>query len=286
MECLETSFQDLQHKYERLKSIVAQAGKAAVAFSGGVDSSLLLKVSHDLLGPSVLAITASSESFPQRELEAARQMAKNIGCRHLVIQTHELQLPGFKDNPPERCYLCKKELFGQMKRIASAEGIQVIFDGSNAQDVGDYRPGRKAAKEAGVRSPLEEAGLKKPEVRALARLLGLPNWDRPSFACLASRFPYGAKITQAGLHQVEEAEAFLWKLGMRVFRVRHHGAVARIELGDQEMQRIWKESLAPGIVRALKSLGYTYVALDLEGYRSGSMNETLGNDERISMDPL
>lgn len=272
----------LQGKYEHLKSIVAEAGKAAVAFSGGVDSSLLLKVCFDLLGQDVLAVTASSESFPERELQAAQEMARRIGCRHLIIQTRELELPGFSENPPERCYLCKKELFGKIRQIADREGIQAIFDGSNAEDKGDYRPGRNAAREAGVRSPLEEAGLGKQELRSLARMLGLPNWDRPSFACLASRFPYHTNITASALRQVEEAEAFLWQLGMRVFRVRHHGNVARIELGEEEMRRLWEQSLAREIVQAFKSLGYTFVALDLEGYRPGSMNQTLGAENLLS----
>lgn len=268
----------LMSKYEHLKNIVAQAGKVAVAFSGGVDSSLLLKVCFDVLGQDVLAVTASSESFPEREVEAARDMARTIGCRHQIIQTRELELPGFSENPPYRCYLCKQELFGKISEVAARQGIRVIFDGSNADDLGDYRPGRRAAKEAAVRSPLEEAGLGKEELRSLSRMLGLPNWDRPSFACLASRFPYHTKITGQSLRQVEQAEAFLWQLGMKVFRVRHHDTVARIELGDQEMGRLWRESLAPAIVEALKSVGYTYVALDLEGYRSGSMNETLGEE--------
>lgn len=275
----------LQEKYERLKSIVAQAGKAAVAFSGGVDSSLLLKVCYDVLGQDVLAVTASSESFPERELKAARAVARTIGCRHLIIRTHELELPGFSGNPPNRCYLCKKELFGKIREIAAQEGIQVIFDGTNADDSGDYRPGRRAAREAGVRSPLEEAGLGKEELRSLSRKLGLPNWDSPSFACLASRFPYHTKITAPALRQVEQAEAFLWQLGMRVFRVRHHGTVARIELGQEEMRRLWEESMAPAVVKALKSFGYKYVALDLEGYRSGSMNETLGEEKQALAGP-
>lgn len=269
-------------KYEQLKNIVTRAGKAAVAFSGGVDSSLLVKVCFDLLGQDVLAVTATSESFPERELEAARDMARRIGCRHVVIETHELDLPGFSDNPPNRCYLCKQELFGKIKQLADREGIRVIFDGSNADDQGDYRPGRRAAKEAGVRSPLEEVGLGKKELRSLSRMLGLPNWDRPSFACLASRFPYGTKITGSALRQVEEAEAFLWQLGMRVFRVRHHGTVARIELGAEEMRMLWEGPLAPAVVKALKSFGYTYVALDLEGYRSGSMNKTLESQKSAS----
>jgi len=282
MQSLEKS---VQEKYERLKSIVAQAGRVALAFSGGVDSSLLLKVCFDVLGQAVLAITARSESFPETEVMEATRIAALVGARHMLIDTEELQVPGFSENPPNRCYLCKQELFGKIRQIADREGIQVIFDGSNADDAGDYRPGRKAAKEAGVRSPLEEVGLGKAELRTLSRMLGLPNWDRPSFACLASRFPYRTRITISALRQVEEAEAFLWQLGMRVFRVRHHGTVARIELGAEDMKRLWEESLAPTIVKALKSTGYKYVALDLEGYRSGSMNETLGEEKQTLAGP-
>lgn len=272
-------------KYQRLKALIARAGKVALAFSGGVDSSFLLKVCFDVLGQGVLAITGRSESFPAREVAAATEIAGLIGCRHILIDTHELDVPGFSENPPERCFLCKRELFGKIKEIAAREGIQVIFDGSNADDAGDFRPGRRAAREAGVRSPLEEVGLSKEELRALSRMLGLPNWDRPSFACLASRFPYRTRITKSALHQVEEAEAYLWQMGMRVFRVRHHGAVARIELGENEMRQMWERSLAPTIVKGLKSVGYKYVAVDLEGYRSGSMNETLDAEELACAHP-
>lgn len=266
-------------KYEQLRALVAEAGKVALAFSGGVDSSFLLKVCFDVLGEHVLAITARSESFPAREVTAAADIARFIGCRHMFIETREMDLPEFSDNPPYRCYLCKRELFGKIKEIAEAQGISTIFDGSNADDAGDFRPGRRAAKEASVRSPLEEVGLTKKDIRGLSRMLGLPNWERAPFACLASRFPYRTKITASALRQVEQAEQCLWNMGMRVFRVRHHGDVARIELGEQEMRKLWELSLAPAIVKDLKSLGYTYVALDLEGYRTGSMNEALDQND-------
>ena len=266
--------------YERLRGIIADAGVALVAFSGGVDSAFLLKVCVDVLGEGVLAVTARSESFPARELEQATDLARRFGARHLIIDSEELDLPGFSDNPPHRCFLCKGELFSKLKEIADARGIPWVFDGSNADDGGDFRPGRMAARKLGVRSPLEEAGLVKGKIRALSHSLGLPTWDKPSFACLASRFPYHTRITREALKQVDNAEQFLWQLGMRTFRVRHHETVARIELGEREMQLMADPETRRKVAQHLKSLGYTYVTLDLEGYRTGSMNETLSEEER------
>jgi uncharacterized protein len=264
-----------QEKYDRLKEAITQAGSVAVAFSGGVDSTFLLKVCADLLGERVLAVTARSDSFPARELREARDLAKQIGARHLLIDSEELEVPGFSDNPPHRCFLCKNELFSKVKRIADRDGINCVFDGSNADDPDDFRPGRIAAQRLGIRSPLEEAGLTKKEIRSLSRMLDLPTWDKPSLACLSSRFPYHTKITRQALGQVENAENYLWELGMRVFRVRHHDAVARMELGEKEIRLLWECNLSSQIVQYFKSLGYIYVAVDLEGYRTGSMNETL-----------
>ena len=269
----------LQEKYDSLKRIIVQAGSATVAFSGGVDSTFLLKVCVDLLEGRALAVTARSETFPARELEEAKDLARQVGGKHIIIDSEEMDVPGFSDNPPHRCFLCKRELFSKVKKIASQHGISWVFDGSNSDDPDDFRPGRTAAHQLGIRSPLEEAGLSKKEIRNLSKMLNLLTWDKPSFACLSSRFPYYTKITKPALRQVENAENYLWQLGMRVFRVRHHDAIARIELGNKEMSLLWKCSLKDQIVKHLKSLGYKYVTLDLEGYRTGSMNETLSSDQ-------
>ncbi len=265
----------LQEKYDSLKKIIAQASSATVAFSGGVDSTFLLKVCVDLLKGRALAVTARSETFPVRELEEAQDLARQFGVKHIIIDSEELEVPGFSDNPPNRCFLCKTELFSKLKKIASQHDIPWVFDGSNADDQNDFRPGRDAAHKLGIRSPLEEAGLKKDEIRALSKMQNLLTWDKPSFACLSSRFPYHTKITRPALRQVESAENYLWELGMRVFRVRHHDTMARIELGEKEMRLFWESGLRDQIVQHLKSLGYKYVTLDVEGYRTGSMNETL-----------
>ncbi len=265
----------LQRKYDHLRRIVKEAGSAVLAFSGGVDSTFLLKVCADLLGEKALAVTARSETYPVRELKEAKNLARLIGVKHVVIVSEELDVPGFSDNPPDRCFLCKHELFSKVKQIARDHGIGSVFDASNIDDVGDFRPGRMAARKLMVRSPLEEAKLTKEEIRTLSRMLGLPTWNKPAFACLSSRFPYHTEITRSALRQVEGAENALWDLGMRQFRVRHHDTIARIELGEKEMRRFWKDNLRDKIVSQVKSHGYTYVTLDLEGYRTGSMNETL-----------
>jgi uncharacterized protein len=270
----------IQEKYDSLKKIIAQASSATVAFSGGVDSTFLLKVCVDLLKDRALAVTARSDTFPVRELEEAQDLAKQFGVKHIIIDSEELEVPGFSDNPPNRCFLCKTELFSKLKKIASQHDIPWVFDGSNADDQNDFRPGRDAAHKLGIRSPLEEAGLKKDEIRALSKMLNLLTWDKPSFACLSSRFPYHTKITRPALRQVESAENYLWELGMRVFRVRHHDTMARIELGEKEMRLFWESGLRDQVVQHLKSLGYKYVTLDLEGYRTGSMNETLTKDQK------
>lgn len=274
---------ELLDKYENLRRIISSFKSAIVAYSGGVDSTLLLKVSSDLLGDRVLAVTARSESFPETEVEEARRLASLLGSRHMIMEIYGFNIPGFSSNPPHRCYLCKKELFQKLQDLASRESVEVVLEGSNADDAKDYRPGRKAAKEAGVRSPLEEAGVSKEEVRILSRALGLPNWSRPPFACLASRFPYNTEITASSLKQVQRAEELLRELGFEVFRVRHHGPVARIELGERDMRWLWENSLFRDVVRGIKAAGYKYVALDMEGYRTGSMNETLDQRELIGI---
>lgn len=265
----------LQEKYDRLRGIILEAGSAVIAFSGGVDSTLLFKVCVDMLGDNALAVTARSETYPLREFEEAKNLARLIGGRHEVIISEELDVPGFADNPANRCFLCKSELLSKATDIAKKHDIKRVFDGNNADDAGDFRPGRMAARKLGVRSPLEEAGLTKDDIRTLSRMLNLPTWNKPAFACLSSRFPYHTKITRPALRQVEGAESILWDLGMRQFRVRHHDTIARIELGEKEMSMFWQHDLRQEVVSRFKSLGYKYVTLDLQGYRTGSMNEAL-----------
>jgi uncharacterized protein len=262
-----------KEKMGRLKNALKDRESLVVAFSGGVDSSVLLAAAA-LTGVRVLAVTAVSETYLEEELAVARQIASMLQVEHLTLETEELGIPGFAENPPERCYHCKAELFGKLSALADRLGYRFVADGSNADDTGDWRPGMKAAAELGVISPLRDAGLTKHEVRLLARELGLPNWDKPAMACLSSRFPYSQPITKQKIAQVAEAERFLRQLGFGQLRVRHHGDTARIELpGDRLAEAVTQ---APTIVERLRKLGFTYVSLDLAGYRSGSLNETLG----------
>ena len=263
-------------KKDRLYAILQELGSALVAFSGGVDSTLLLKVALDALGSeNVLAITATSPTYPQDEFEEACRLAEHLGARQLVIHSEETEIPEFVSNPPDRCYYCKRELFGKLCEIAKNHGLAAVIDGSNVDDSSDYRPGQRAADELGIRSPLREAGLMKAEIRELSRALGLPTWDKPALACLSSRFPYGISISPEKLKQVETAEKFLKQKGFRQVRVRHHDHTARIEIGRAEFGRFLDETLIAQVVAKLKQLGYKYVTLDLEGYRTGSMNEVL-----------
>jgi uncharacterized protein len=270
--------QALQAKYARLQAILHEMGSVVVGLSGGVDSTLLVRVAHEVLGERCLAVIGESEAFPQGEIEEAKRLAEQIGVRVRIVRTHELSNPLFQVNRPDRCYHCKTELFGILRRVADEEGIPWIADGSHLDDTGDYRPGMRAAQAFGVRAPLLEAGFRKADIRALAKALGLPIWDKPSFACLASRFPYGMRITRERLAQVDQAERFLRDLGFRQVRVRHHDAIARIEVPPEEFPRLLQHT--ESIVAKLKSLGYTYVALDLEGYRSGKMNDLLRREAR------
>jgi uncharacterized protein len=265
----------LEDKEKNLRSIVRALGSAAVAFSGGADSTLLLRICHDELGPKCAAVTARSETYPQREFDSARAYAKSLGVNHIVIHTSELAIPGFAHNPPDRCYHCKRELFSKIRAVAETEGLKHVLDGTNADDLADYRPGLRASQELGVRQPLREAGLTKADVRELSKKLGLPTWDRSAQACLASRFPYGAEITKDALAMVAAAEEFLRSLGVRQCRVRHHGPVARIELLPEDIPTLASEKNRREVVAKLNQIGYKYVALDLQGYRTGSMNETL-----------
>lgn len=262
-------------KLDNLRSILTDMESVLVAYSGGVDSAFLLKVAVDTLGDRALAVTARSASYPERELEEAMELAASIGAKHLVVDTHEMEHESYVSNPSNRCYFCKTELWDTLAPVAAERGIAALADGFNADDVGDYRPGAVAAREHGVRSPLLEAGLTKPEIRALSREMGLPTWDKPAMACLSSRVPYGERISREKLEQIDRAEQLLRELGFRQVRVRHHGDVARIELPPDDMPRFFAERLAEPITRRIKELGFQYVTLDLQGYRSGSMNEVL-----------
>ena len=267
----------VKEKHEKLKAIFKDLGKVVVAFSGGVDSTLLLKVAYDTLGDkNVLAVTALSPLYPERELEGVKKLIQTLGVKHRLIHSNELEIPGFSKNPPNRCYYCKSKLFGELLDLAKEETIPFIVEGSTLDDDKDHRPGRVAVQELGVRSPLREVGLTKAEIRELSRAFGLPTWDKPSFACLASRFPYGEEITGEGLKMVDEAEDFLFGLGFKQVRVRHYGNLARIEILKEEMAHLMEDSLREKVVARLKGVGYSYITLDLQGFRSGSMNEVLG----------
>ncbi|MEW6620239.1 MAG: ATP-dependent sacrificial sulfur transferase LarE [bacterium] len=258
-------------KIDKLKNILSEMGGVLIAYSGGVDSTLLVKIACDVLLDRVLAVTARSPLYPTSEIESAKAMAKKLGVKHLIIDSDELEIPDFADNPRNRCYLCKKKLFNQLCQIAKQYGLPYILDGSNVDDISDFRPGREAIKESGVRSLLEEVRLTKNEIREISKMMGLPTFDKPSMACLASRFPYGMRITPHALKIVESAEEFIKGFGISVVRIRHYGNYCRIEVLEEEIPLLLKRQKE--IVANLKKLGYTYISIDLEGYRTGSMNE-------------
>jgi uncharacterized protein len=271
---------ELQQKFEKLKEILREAGSGAVAYSGGVDSTFLLKVAFDVLGDNVLAVTAKSSTYPEREYNEAKKYIAQFGAKHITIVSEELEIEGFAKNPTNRCYFCKTELFLKVRKEAERYGLKHVFDGSNFDDTGDYRPGMQAARELEVVSPLKEANLTKADIRELSKELGLPTWDKPSFACLSSRFPYGKKITIPKLKMVEEAEQFLLDMGIRQVRVRHHGEIARIEVSPEERVNFFDIEVMNKIGDKFKKIGFTYVTLDMLGYRTGSMNEVLSAEEK------
>jgi uncharacterized protein len=259
----------------RLRELLAGYRSVLIAFSGGVDSAYLAIAAHDVLGDRALAVTADSPSYPDTHRQLALSIARDFGFQHEIIRTAELERPEYRANPANRCYYCKDELYSHLAAIARERGVDVVIDGNNADDRGDYRPGRQAAREHGVRSPLDEADLTKDDIRELARQAGLDSWNEPASACLSSRIPYGSEVTDARLRQIERAEQVLRDLGFRIFRVRHHDTVARLEIAKSEMPRALEPDVNARLVALLKALGYQYVSLDLQGYRLGSLNEAL-----------
>ncbi len=273
MQVIATSAQ--MDKYNHLLSILSSYGSAAVAFSSGVDSTFLLYAARAALFDKVIAVTASSGVFPKRELNEAVEYCKRLGVRHVVVQVNELEIEGFSANPTDRCYICKKELFTGFKKTAAAEGMAVVIEGSNLDDEGDYRPGLRAIKELDIKSPLREAGMTKQDIRSLSQHFGLPTWDKSSFACLASRFPYGENISDKKLDMVDRAEELMMQLGFKQFRVRIHGNdifLARIELLPEDIGRLLEHETRSRVYAEFKKIGFTYISLDLYGYRTGNMN--------------
>lgn len=267
----------VETKVVKLRALLDELPSALIAFSGGVDSTFLLRVAYEVLGARCLALTTVSSTTPAEDVEDARRLAVVIGARHVLLDTDELAIPGYAENPVNRCYFCKDNLFTICLEEAARRELAAVLDGANVDDLGDHRPGLRAAAERGVRHPLVEAGFGKEDVRAASRALGLPTWDRPASPCLSSRFPYGTRITPERLAQVAAAERFLRSLGFRELRVRHHEQVARLELPVAEMTRLLEGGTRAAVVAELRRLGFAYVALDLQGFRSGSLNEVLGS---------
>jgi len=266
---------DLEEKVARLEAILKELAPLVVAFSGGVDSSYLACKAHQVTGGRMLAVTAESPSVPSHQRRMAEEVAARCGFAHEIIVTRELENEQYRANPPDRCYHCKDELFAALAALAAARGYAAVADGLNADDVGDYRPGRQAAEKHGVRSPLMEAGLTKDDIRILSRRAGLPTWEQPASACLASRIPYGVRITPEKLRLVDRGEEALRAMGFSIFRVRHHEELVRLEFGPEDLRRALDPAMAARLASCFKELGYRYVTLDLEGYRTGSLNEVL-----------
>lgn len=266
---------ELESKLGKLKNHIEQLASVAIAYSGGVDSTFLLKVARDVLGDNVIAVTARSSTYPERELREAADFVLQAGIRHVVVSSGELDIAAFTDNAPDRCYHCKREMLSKIIAVAQNNNMRYVVEGSNVDDLSDYRPGMQAVRELGVGSPLREAGFGKEEIRTLSREMGLPAWNKPALACLASRFPYGQKITGDKLRVVEQAERFLLELGIKQVRVRHHGDIARIEVSQEERDIFFDTKLMDRVYEKFRQLGFIYTALDLKGYRTGSLNEVI-----------
>lgn len=266
---------ELQDKLNRLEEVIKELGSLAVGFSGGVDSAFLLAAASQVLADRALAVTNADASVPAREVEEAAAFCKQRGIRHIICRLNPLDDENYRKNGPERCYFCKRGIFTEIGRIARENGIEYVAEGSNLDDLGDYRPGLKAVSELGVKSPLREAGLTKSDIRQLSKAMGLPTWSKPAYACLASRFVYGEEITAEKLHMIERAEQFLIGHGFLQERVRMHGMMARIEVAPEEIEKIAAEKMRRAIMEEFVKIGFSYVALDLKGYRTGSMNEVL-----------
>lgn len=274
-EKIEMLSEELEHKLEKLKKYIAGLGSLAVGFSGGVDSSLLTAAAHEVLGDRMIAVTGADASVPEREINEAIAFCKEYGIRHIICKVDPLQEEGYRSNSPDRCYFCKHGIFTEVKKIADEYGIEYMAEGSNMDDVGDYRPGLRAAAELSVKSPLREAGLNKSEIRILSKAMGLPTWSKPAYACLASRFVYGEEITEEKLHMIDRAEQFLIEHGFFEERVRMHGNIARIEVPPVDIPRLAADGVREEVYEEFQKIGFLFVTLDMKGYRLGSMNATL-----------
>ncbi len=269
--------EELIQKLDKLKEYIRGLGSLAIGYSGGVDSTFLLAVAHEVLGEKAIAVTSADVSVPKRELQEAQAFCSEHGIRHIMADVDPLQSEGYRNNHPDRCYHCKHMIFSKIMEIARKNDIEYVAEGSNIDDLGDYRPGLKAVEELGVKSPLREAGLKKDEIRTLSKAMGLPTWSKPAYACLASRFVYGEEINEEKLRMIDEAEQFLIEHGFLQERVRMHGDMARIEVAPEEIMRMAEDKMRETVYRRLREIGFRYVALDMKGYRTGSMNATISD---------